>query len=263
MFEDNKLKILDTIHESFYKVPKASVSLGEYLGSEVIVKQGGKGLAREANILREIDGPHIPKVIEHYERSKDDHVLVLNKLSGMPLDALIQLQPDWSSSPIDSRRAIKIVQGLASCFTTLKNAGFLYRDLNLGHILVDGDEVGLVDHEWDVRLTNLDRATVDSLAGTWETMAPEEYEIGDDMTESSGVFTLGTVLLQLVSGRSPFYISSEDEPDAKLRRTATLKLMEAFDGIKTGDEQLDSVINKSLQFDPSNRFQSIEEFTTA
>jgi len=263
MLENNDLKILDTIHESSYKVPRSLVSHGEYLGSEVIVKQGGEGLSREADILRTIDDPRIPKVIEYQELLDGVQVLILNKLQGTPLDQLIQLQADWSSSPIGLPRVIEIVEGLTGCFTALKNAGYLYRDLNLGHILVDGDQVNLVDHEWDVRLDQSNKARADNAAGTWETMAPEEYEVGNDMSEASNIYTLGTVLLQLVTGRSPFYISKADISEAELRRMATLELMKSFSGVKTGNDHLDTVINMSLDFNPEERFQSLEDFSRA
>ena len=260
---NNNLRISDIIHESAYKVPKASVARGTYKGVEVIVKTGGDELAREAGILRTIDDARIPAVVDFESHAGETSMMILNRLPGTPLDQYIHLQPDWRSDPLDKHEAIRIVIGLSACFSALKNAGFLYRDLNLGHVLVDGETVNLVDHEWDILLSDTGNGIVDSLAGTWETMAPEEYTVGNTLNEASNVYTLGTVLLQLVSGRSPFHVSKDDEPDAETRRIATLQLMRTFPGVDTGDAKLDEVINTSLQWHRVDRYNSIDDFRTA
>ncbi len=263
MIEINELKISDVIHESDYKVPKASVAHGVYRGTEVIVKTGGDELVREAGVLRNIDDSRIPTVIDVESGADDITMLILNKLPGTQLGQYIHLQSDWRSDPLDRPEAIRIVLGLSACFSALMSAGFLYRDLNLGHILVDNKTVSLVDHEWNVPLSDTGSGIVDSLAGTWETMAPEEYAVGNSITEASNVYTLGAVLLQLVSGRSPFYIPKDDEPDAGKRRAATLQLMKVFPGVNTADAKLNQVINTSLQWNPADRYTSIEDFRNA
>lgn len=262
MLQNSDLEILDVIHESAYKVPKASVAYGKYKGMEVIVKTGGDELVREADTLRQIDDTRIPAVIG-FESSTESSRLILTKLPGTPLDQYIDLQPDWHSDRLGRQKAIRIVMGLSACFSALKNAGFLYRDLNLGHILVSGEMVSLVDHEWDIPISATGSGVVDSLAGTWETMAPEEYMVGNSITETSNVYTLGSVLLQLISGESPFYIPKENEPDDEKRRAATLQLMEIFPGVITGDTKLDEVINTSLQWSASSRYKSIDDFRNA
>lgn len=263
MLENTELEITDVIHESAYKIPKASVAYGNYKGAEVIVKTGGEELARESDILRNIDDTRIPAVIDFRSNPDGTNRLILNKLTGTPLDQYIRLQPDWRSNPLDKHEAIRIVMGLSACFSALKNAGFLYRDLNLGHILVGSDTVGLVDHEWDIAISATGSGVVDSLAGTWETMAPEEYMIGNSITETSNVYTLGSVLLQLISGKSPFYIPKENEPDDEKRRAATLQLMEIFPGVNTGEAKLDEVINTSLQWSSIERYKSVDDFRNA
>lgn len=263
MLQNTELEIFDVIHESSYKVPKASVAYGKYKGSEVIVKTGGEELARELDILRNIDDTRIPAVIDFGSNADGTNRLVLNKLPGTPLDQYIHLQPDWHSDRLGRQEAIRIVMGLSACFSVLKKAGFLYRDLNFGHILVDDEMISLVDHEWDISLSATGSGTVDSLAGTWETMAPEEYTVGNSINEASNIYTLGSVLLQLISGKSPFYISKDDEPDAEKRRDATLHLMEIFPGVNTGDAKLDEIVNTSLQWDPADRYKSIEDFRNA
>lgn len=259
MSEFNGFTQVEVIHEPEYKSLGAKTFYAVYEDQDVVVKMADSNLSREANILQSIDSNHIPKVIKHIADDPNSHLLILERLPGESLVNRIGLTEDWHSTPVTANEAVRIVDGLADCFQELIKSGYLYRDLNLGHILV-ADSISLVDHEWNVLINDAGNAIVDAPAGTWETMAPEEFVVGQTMTESSNVYTCGAVLLQLLTGRNHLHILKADIPDEGARRQATLDRINRHENIEMSNERLATFISTALHPDPNNRHQSIEQF---
>lgn len=250
------------LHESEYKGSGHETWLTNCDGVEAIRKVGGISVEREHVILSALSGTAIPKVIRYATR--DDHnEMIIEKKHGEPLGERICLQPGTWISNIQSVESQKMIcRGLAGAFSDMIASGYIYRDLNLNHIIVSNDnEVGLVDYEWSVRIRSDGRAVVDSRSGTWETMAPEEFRMTQLMTEASSVFTLGTVLHQLAYGRSPFVQDAVAIPDPTKRRAATLRAMKmsTFSTVSG----LDRLLGSALEYRMSHRMQTIHEFINA
>jgi serine/threonine protein kinase len=94
-------------------------------------------------------------------------------------------------------------------------------------------------------------------------MAYEEFRVGNRMTHASNTYTLGVVLLQLVTGNSPFFISANEVSNSEVGRVNTRDLHKELPNIKTGNIALDNVLKEALQPAPSKRFQTIKEFLEA
>ncbi len=235
----------------------ANVSFAEYGGEPVVTKSGGAYLEREAVILRDIDYAGVPKVIDDIQDESGDRTLMLERMRGTALSKYISLDQQWNSRPLDEAEAIAIVDGLARCFAAVIRAGYYYRDLNLEHVLVDAEQVSLVDHERDVPAAT---GVIDTLGGTWETMAPEEFAKDGRMTEASNVYTLGVVLTQLLQGRNPFFLANGGDTSEEDLRASVKALHEAPPRIEVGDPRLDGLINTVLQPDPQMRIQTVTQF---
>jgi len=266
----DRLQLGRQIYKPHYKTDNAATFEATYDGQPVIAKRGDEHLRREAGILQAVERANngiatgIPKCIAYLEDTKQNHFLVMERLPGMPLIELIGLSEEWESRPLPPAEATRITDGLATCFAALHRADYLYRDLILGHILVDHARISLVDCEWSVLMdpkTHI--AQVDNRAGTWETMAPEEFEVGNIMTPTSNTYTLGIVLLQLLTGRNPFYITKESIPDADQRRHATQQLQQTLPKIATRNPSFDQIIIQALQPEPARRYQTVADFQQA
>ena len=246
----------------------ASVFEEDLDGVAAVVKEGAVGsIAAEYRVLRAVHGPGIPKVLG-YEEEGSTASLAMEKLPGVGLDTFIGLERGWRSRPLHSTDAVEIVGQLAERFKSVSRGGYLYRDLNLAHVVVDegsrGDfQVGLLDYELCVPKRG-DVARIDTTKGTWETMAPEEFRRGSTMTEASNVYSLGVVLVQLTTGRNPFFVSGELAPDEEQGKGLTEFLhrrgltFSPFEGSPMGD-----VISRSLAPNPEDRFQTLDEFQDA
>ena len=239
---------------------------GETVGGErVIVKYAAsENLENERDVLQSVQGPGIPRVLG-YDDIGEFSRMELERMPGIGLDDLISLNADWTSVPQSTRVAAEIVGQLADRFKSVSRGGYLYRDLNLAHVLVDLQSdptaVGLIDVEKSLAKTSREGGTVDRPQGTWETMAPEEFQAGDTMTEASNVYSLGVVLAQLVTGRNPF--SRHDDNPEKQAALIEAAHLRGLDPGQLKGVPLGNVIARALQPNPANRYQSIREFRDA
>ena len=229
------------------------------MNSPVFTKVGDEHLRREEAVLRAVDFEGIPKVVAYNQVDGQDF-LVMQQLPGVPLDQHIGLDRSWNSRQLPLEETLRIVDGVAACFEALHQVGYLYRDLNLGHVIVSDSGIGLVDHEWDVKVASAGHACVDSMAGTWETMAPEEFAVGDVMHLSSNTYTLGVVLLQLATGRNPFHVSPEKIADSSAQRQQAGQLHKQLPMIDSGHRGVDQMLEQALAPEMSARYQSVTEF---
>lgn len=268
--DQRSLVVGDSIYKSYFREDdSAGVFEAQLGGKDVVVKRAaGVDAQREVSVLSHADSSGIPKVIQHQcgENGGLD-TIVMERLKGVGLNTFIQMDGEWRSKPQPLGTAVSITSQLARRFRSLSRAGYVYRDLNLSHIMVDGkpgDElkVGLLDFEACVKKGADGSAVVDSERGTWETMAPEEFTVGNRVSDATAVYALGTILIQLVSGSCPFRVGKE--VPVNMQRDFARFLHERgvpylpFEGTPMHD-----VLNRSLAPNPRDRYQSITEFKEA
>lgn len=256
----DSLQVDDKVYESKFN-DHAATYKATFHGKPVFVKRRLDPMDREAAVLRVIDDARIPKVIA-YGTDAGMYQLVLQAVPGITMADYLEVQPDLRSRTIDDRESRAIICELAHGLIALRDAGYYYRDMNMKHILIANDggdpHVSLIDHEADVAIGANGRAHVETRMGTWETMSPEEFDVGNEMTEASSVYALGAVLYQLTHGEAAFRVAV-DPPEGKTSRDLSHDYHSA--PIPSGRLlYMKETLGRALDPDPSKRYQTIEEF---
>jgi eukaryotic-like serine/threonine-protein kinase len=162
---------------------------------------------REARAAARLSHPAIVQIHDILEDGSGD-CIVLEYVDGRTLSSVLASGPPQPSFAL--RLAREIAEGLAHAHAQ----GLLHRDLKTENVIVTGDghakilDFGLarpVSSDSDSTLT-----AEGTVLGTFRAMSPEQA-LGRELDERSDLFSLGVLLHELLTGRSPFKAASATE----------------------------------------------------
>ena len=201
---------------------------------------------REEEIGKSLDHPGIMKVLVDDDRSQ--RYIVTEWFEGKPLRHVI------AAGQLSSERAVRVALNICDALAYMQNHGVVHRDLRPENILVDAqDHIKLINFGIAAQ-TGARRITFTNLAqvvGTSEYISPEELN-GKRGEARSDIYALGTILYEMLTGKTPFQGSS---PYDRLLKTP-IPPREIDPAISP---ELQEVIFRALERDPKNRYANAHE----
>jgi serine/threonine protein kinase len=238
-------------------------AIDDKLGREVALKVlpaevVGRGDRRE-RFLREARAAAAvahPAIATVYEAGADGDVpyLAMEYVAGRTLREVL------AGGPLPAAELIRIALPIADALARAHRAGVVHRDLKPENIMLDGDGAPKILDFGLARLFDpaapADGLTQDgAILGTPAYMSPEQAR-GRAVDHRSDLFSLGTVLFELVTGRAPFHGSSTIDVATAILRDAPAAPSSGIAGVPA---ELDRIVLKCLEKDPDDRFQSASE----
>src|SRR6266404_4917563 len=178
--------------------------------------------------------------------------ITMDFVEGQDLRALLlekgKLAPD---------QAARIMLQICRALEAAHNEGVIHRDLKPQNIMLDANGRVYVMDFGIARSAYLPGMTqTGALVGTPEYMSPEQAK-GEKLDERSDLFSLGTILYELVIGQSPYY---SDTPLATLWKRIQEKAKPLNEVDPTIPKPLSDIVAKALEIEPENRFATAHEF---
>jgi serine/threonine protein kinase len=202
---------------------------------------------REMAVMSTLDHPVILKGLGSGKYNRIPY-LVTEFVDGQSLRALID-----ASAPLPTARAVSLARKIADGLAYCHDHDVIHRDLKPENILITtGDQPVIMD--FGLALTKgAHRVTYSNLSATMGTpdyMAPEQIE-GQRGDRRTDVYALGTILYEMLAGRTPFTGDSNMAVMAQhLRGTAP-----RLDRVNTKmSPELAAVVACCLSRDPSDRY---------
>jgi len=211
---------------------------------------------REAQTASSLNHPHIVTVLDAGEFEGRQY-LVTEFVDGGTLR-------DWLREPPRGwRPVVELLTGVADALATAHQAGILHRDVKPENILITRSgyaklaDFGLAKLEEeptaDDTATRTDLHTRQGvIVGTAAYMSPEQA-LGQRLDARSDIFSFGVVLYEALTGRRPFTGTSE---------VSVVRAIVHRDAEPLPDEMppvLRSIVEKALEKEPGDRFQSMRE----
>jgi len=178
--------------------------------------------------------------------------ITMEYLEGQDLRAVIR-----EKGKLTPEEAARVIVQICRALEAAHGEGVIHRDLKPQNIMLDANGRAYVMDFGIARSAYLPGMTqTGALVGTPEYMSPEQAK-GEKLDERSDLFSLGTILYELIIGQSPYY---SDTPLATLWKRIQEKAKPLNEVDPTIPKPLSDIVAKALEIEPENRFATAHEF---
>jgi serine/threonine-protein kinase len=260
--------LIDTLFDGRYRIQRklgaggmADVYLAEdqELGRRVAIKilngrhanddQFIERFRREAKNAAALNHPNIVSIYDRGE-AEDTYYIAMEFLDGRTLKELIVSR---GAAPINV--AIEYARQILSALRFAHRHGIVHRDIKPHNVLVDAEGRVKVTDFGIARAGTSQMTETGSIVGTAQYLSPEQAR-GGEVDPRSDLYSLGVVLYELLTGKTPFdgetpveiamkHLSTAPKPPSKLRPDVP--------------PELDKVVLRALAKNPDERYQSADE----
>ncbi len=245
------------------------------LDRDVAIKVLSKELAGHADVLmrferetRAVAALSHPSIVAIHDVASDHGVCfaVMEFLKGETLrDRIDRALIEWEE-------ALAIAVGVADGLAAAHSHGIIHRDIKPGNVfLTDQGNIKILDFG----LAHFDRTVPSASAGnasmlsaktspgtvigTVNYMSPEQVR-GQATDARSDIFSLGSVLYEMLSGKPPFSRGTAADTMAAILKDSPPKIEIRGRPLQPS---LDRIVAHCLEKDPADRFQSARDFSFA
>jgi tetratricopeptide (TPR) repeat protein/predicted Ser/Thr protein kinase len=178
--------------------------------------------------------------------------ITMEYLEGQDLRGVLR-----EKGKLPPEEAAKIILQICRALEAAHGEGVIHRDLKPQNIMLDANGRAYVMDFGIARSAYLPGMTqTGALVGTPEYMSPEQAK-GEKLDERSDLFSLGTILYELIVGQSPYF---SDTPLATLWKRIQEKAKPLSELDPTIPKELSDIVAKALEIEPENRFATAHEF---
>jgi serine/threonine protein kinase len=207
---------------------------------------------REEDIGKKLDDPGVVRVFNDEERSR--RYMVLEWVDGRLLRQVLNEQ-----KKLPQDRAIRITLGLCKTLDYIHSQGVVHRDLKPENIMVGpNDEVKLIDFgiAANAGSRRLTFAKLTEAMGTPDYISPEQVK-GKRGDARSDIYSLGIMFYEMLTGTVPF---TGPNPFVIMNERLLNNPIPPREVNPEISPQLQEIIYRALERDPSKRYPNAREF---
>ncbi len=203
---------------------------------------------REEEIGKSLDHPDIMKVFA--EDGRTQIYMVMEWFEGVTLRRLLD-----GEGKLPQDRAVRIARRICEVLDYIQNHGVVHRDLKPENVMVDAvDHIKLIGFgvAAQVGARRITFTSLSQVVGMSEYVSPEELK-GKRGDARSDIYSLGVMLYEMLTGRTPF--PGVDPFERILRHPIPPREIDP-----SISPQLQEVTYRALEREPKNRYANARDF---
>ena len=209
---------------------------------------------QELLLARQIAHKNVVRIFDVRE-SGGIKFITMEYIEGRDLRALLA-----EHGKIPAAEALEIIQQVCAGLAAAHSEGVIHRDLKPGNIMRDPNgRVVVMDFGLARTLDGGGVTQTGAMLGTMEYMSPEQAK-AEQLDERSDLFTVGLILYELVTGKTPYQAESAIASLLKRTQERAAPMSEIDANVS---RSLSAVVAKCLETDPKNRYQTLNELIIA
>lgn len=222
---------------------------------------------REARAMSQLSHPNTVKVFMFGELEDGSLYIIMEYLEGKNLNQSVRTE-----GPFPVERALPILIQACGALEEAHRAGIIHRDLKPENLFLC-QSAGMKDYpklldfglakvgERQMRPGSIILTQEGMVFGTPEFMSPEQAQ-GKTLTPGSDIYSLATILYEVLTGKLPFDAKSAMDFIQLHVTGKPIPLNQRVPG-RTFPPLLEQIIDRALAKKPEDRFQSAADFALA
>jgi len=209
-----------------------------------------KRFSRELTTARKIIHPNIARLYEILE-DQGTTFITMEYIPGEDLKKFLQ-----RAAPLSTGKSLEIAKQICEGLVEAHKSGVIHRDLKPQNIMIDKNgNARIMDFGIARTLESAHLTEPNMIMGTPEYMPPEQAE-GREADARSDIYSMGIILYEMLTGRTPF---KGDSAVAVLMKHKTEEPVPPSEINAAISEDLNNLILKCIQKDKDKRYQSAAE----
>ncbi|HEU5230007.1 MAG TPA: FHA domain-containing serine/threonine-protein kinase [Ktedonobacteraceae bacterium] len=210
---------------------------------------------REAHILLNLNDPHVVRIID-YGNDNNTHYIVMDYIDGQNLKYHM-----LQEGQMDPLHAFNYVHQIAEGLDAAYKQGVVHRDIKPQNILINSNDMvkitdfGLARSRETVTLTQSN-----VFMGTAYYISPEQAESGRSADTRSDLYSVATVLFEMLTGRPPYEGETAVDIVIKHMNDKVPSACRLRPGLPI---EVDYFLQKALAKSPADRYATPREFIVA
>ncbi|MFL5629272.1 MAG: protein kinase domain-containing protein [Ktedonobacteraceae bacterium] len=210
---------------------------------------------REAHIHMNLSDPHVVRIVD-YGNDNSMHFIVMEYIDGQNLKYHM-----ITHGPMEPLRALNYTRQIVEGLETAYKQGVVHRDIKPQNILINGkDVVKIVDFGLARSRETVTLTQSNVFMGTAYYISPEQAESGRSADTRSDLYSVATVLFEMLAGSPPFEGDTAVDIVIKHMNEKVPSLCRIRPDLPM---DMDIFMQKAMAKSPAERYQTPQEFIAA